>query len=197
MRWEAWVELRTVRRMTPDAPTLFAGLRLADSESELRVEGLWNCRALATEGGEPLNFSLKLSQQGNVVRVGNPGEAIVGLGAFDGKQLTLNLTNEQKTFTLHAQATGRTLNGEWQENGTSTKGTWSATLPDSTPPERRSPALVVLREFRKSDQSGYDYSIDADPPPRCLPNGRPICRVWKVPGAVLTLDWQAKPATGM
>ncbi len=77
------------------------------------------------------------------------------------------------------------------------KGTWSASLADSTPPERRSSALVVLREYRRSGDGGYDYSIEAQPPPDCLPEGRPICRVWKAPGSVLTLDWKAKPATGM
>ena len=41
----------------------------------------------------------------------------------------------------------------------------------------------------------YDYSIDAQPPRGCSPEGRPIGRVWKVPGSVLTLDWKAKPNT--
>jgi hypothetical protein len=161
------------------------------------VEGVWDCRAVSVDGGEPLQFSLKLSQQGKVVRVGNPGDAITGTGAFDAGKLTLTLTNDQKPFMLEARVAGRTLEGQWRENGASTKGTWSASLPDTTPPERRSPALVVLREYRRSGGSGYTYSVDAETPPGCLPNGRPICRVWKVPGSVLTLDWQASNCVGL
>jgi hypothetical protein len=65
--------------------------------------------------------------------------------------------------------------------------------PPPSPSERHSPALVVLQEYRRADNGGLEYSTDAQPPPRCLPDGRPLCRVWRVPGSVLTLDWQAKP----
>jgi hypothetical protein len=188
--------LLSTTRMKTDAPILFAGLRLVESESELRVEGLWNCHAMSAEGGDSLNFSLQLSQNGKTVRVGKPGDVITGLGIFEAGKLTLTLTNEQKPFTLEARATGRTLEGEWREDGTPIKGTWSAALADSTPPERRSSALVVLREYRRTVDGGYDYSIENQSPPDCLPEGRPICRVWKAPGSVLTLDWKAKPSTG-
>ena len=181
-------------RLRSDSVVLFAGLPLVESESELTVEGSWNCRAASSDGGEPLNFSLGLSQTGKVVRVGNTGDAITGLGVFEARKLTLTVTNEQKTFTLQAQVAGRTLEGQWREDGTPAKGTWSASLANSTPPERRSPALAVLREYRRSGDGGYDYSIDAQPPPGCLPDGRPICRVWKVPGSVLNLDLKAKPS---
>jgi hypothetical protein len=179
------------------ARVLFAGLPLEQVEHETTVDGVWSCRAVTSNSGDSIDFSLPLAQRGTVVRVGNSRDAITGLGVFDGNKLTLTLTNEQKTFTLEAQVAGRKLEGQWREQGASAKGTWSASLPDSTPPERRSPALVTLREYRRPGASGYEYSIDAAPPPGCSADGRPICRVWKVPGSVLTLDWKAKPATRM
>ncbi len=109
-------------RMRSDAPMLFAALRLVESESETRLHGLWNCRATSAEGGDSLNFSLQLSQKGKAVRVGKLGDAITGLGIVEAGKLLLTLTNEQKSFTLEARATGRALEGEWRENGTTTRG---------------------------------------------------------------------------
>jgi hypothetical protein len=176
-----------------DSAPLFAGLPLVASNSEVRVEGLWGCRATSSDGGDSLNFSLQLSQTGTTVGVGNLGDAITGLGVFNEGKLALSVTNEQKAFSLEARVTGRTLEGTWRENGTPTQGTWSASLADGTPSEWRSTALAVLREYRRAGDDGYDYSIDAQPPRGCSPEGRPICRVWKVPGSVLTFDWKAKP----
>lgn len=178
-----------------DSSPVFAGLPLAKNESEASLDGTWDCRATFLEEGEPFSFSLQMSLQGETVRVDGAGAAFTGLGHFERGKLTLTLTNatEPVTFTLEARVTGRTLEGEWRENNGLGKGTWSASQQEQTPPERRSPALAVLREYRKPGDGGYDYSIDTEPPPGCLPDGRPICRVWKVPGTVLTMDSKAKP----
>jgi hypothetical protein len=181
---------------TPDSSPLFFGLPLTDIQSEEILEGLWNCRATVSGGGGPFNFGLKMSLQGYTVRVGSPGDPLTGLGVFEQNRLTFTLTNAQLTFTLKALVTGRTLQGEWREDSDLAHGTWSGALADQTLPERRSPALAVLREYRKLTGSGYDYSVDAQPPSGCSAEGRPICRVWKVPGSVLTLDWKAKPNAG-
>lgn len=189
-------ELLSLTPGSPDNSALFFGLPLVDTPSEKILEGLWNCRATVSGGGGPLNFPLKMSLQGNTVHVGDPGDPLTGSGVFEQNLLTLTLTNAQLIFTLKALVKGRTLEGEWREDSELAHGTWSGALADQTPPERRSPALAVLREYRKLAGSGYDYSIDAQPPPGCLAEGRPICRVWKVPGSALTLDWRAKPNAG-
>lgn len=69
---------------------------------------------------------------------------------------------------------------------------------DARPPERRSPALVVLREYHRPADGQCDYSTEPQPPPGFEPGGRPLCRVWKAPGAALTLDWKvrAEPTSG-
>lgn len=181
-----------------DIAPVFAGLPLVETESEVTLDGLWNCRAEVSDGGGPLNFPLQMPLQGTTVRVGESWNAVTGIGRFDQGKLELTLTNanEPMTFTLEARVKGRTLEGEWRENNGLAQGTWSASRADRTPPERRSPALAVLREYRRAGNGGYDYSIEVQPPPGCLPEGRPICRVWKVPGSVLTLDWKAQPVPG-
>ena len=58
-----------------------------------------------------------------------------------------------------------------------------------------SPALTVLREYHRLAHGGEVYSRELLPPPGCAPKGQPLCGVWKAPGSVLVLDWQAKAAT--
>ena len=177
----------------PDSSPLFAGFPLVESESNPTLDGVWNFHAEVTGGGGPLDFSLAFSTHGAAVRVGRPGESLTGSGRVESTKLTLAWTNRDSTFALEGTLSGRTLKGDWRENSGLVTGTWSASKTVQTPPERCSPALVVSREYTKRD-GGYDYSIGSDPPPDCSKEGRPICRVWKVPGSVLTLDWKAKPA---
>ncbi len=88
---------------------------------------------------------------------------------------------------------GTTLEGSWRKQDGTEKGTWSASPVDARPPERRSPALVALWEYRRSADGRPDYSTQPQPPPGSEPGRRPLCRVWKAPGAVLTLDWNHEP----
>jgi hypothetical protein len=61
--------------------------------------------------------------------------------------------------------------------------------------DRPASALVVLREYRNRTGSGWTASTAGEPPPDGLPDGRAICRVWRVPGAVFTLDREARPVS--
>jgi hypothetical protein len=113
----------STERLGSDACVLFQGLPLVSGEPETRIGGLWDCRARSSDGGEPLTFSLQLAQDGKMVRIGKPGDGITGAGSIDAGKLSLILTNGQRSFALEARVTGRTLEGQWQENGASTKGT--------------------------------------------------------------------------
>jgi hypothetical protein len=64
---------------------------------------------------------------------------------------------------------------------------------EKLPPEFRSPALVVLTEYRRVADRSVCYSTTPTPPPGCEAGGRPLCRVWRVPTAALVLDWKATP----
>jgi hypothetical protein len=53
-------------------------------------------------------------------------------------------------------------------------------------------ALAVLKEYRHRVGGLHEYSI-GPAPGDCEEEGKPLCRVWRVPGQVLTCDWKAKP----
>lgn len=59
--------------------------------------------------------------------------------------------------------------------------------------ERRSTALVTLRQFRQTAGGGFEYSTQAQAPEGYETDGKPICRVWKVPGQIYVADWQTTP----
>src|SRR5262249_51389553 len=114
-------------------------------------------------------------------------------GTFHNDNLTLTLKIDGGTYVVEGRLNQRLLAGSWHQDGASAKGTWSASAKDTTPPERRSPALVVLREYHRTANGKAVYSIEQESPAGCEPGGKPLCRVWKVPGSVLVLDWKAKP----
>jgi hypothetical protein len=61
--------------------------------------------------------------------------------------------------------------------------------------ERRSSALVYLRQFRRRSGDGFEYSTLPQTPQGCEAEGKPICRVWKVPGQTFVAEWQTMPVS--
>jgi len=53
-----------------------------------------------------------------------------------------------------------------------------------------SPMVVPLYEFQHKDGT-YFYSVDSEKE-GMKRSEKPVCRVWKNPSSVLTLDWKAK-----
>jgi len=175
-----------------DARPLFVGRPLAESEPGTTLEGSWECRAVLAQG-EEFKFSFVLSRQGEKVKLRGLGADATAAGTFRDGTLTLTLTLKDKdeSFIMEGRFENRSLIGSWRKEDGSEKGTWSALPVAATPPEWRSPALVVLRKYRRSAEGLSDYSTQSQPPPGSEPGGRPLCRVWKAPGTVLTLDWKA------
>jgi hypothetical protein len=184
----------TALSLTPpasDARPLFVGLPLAESEPGITLEGSWECRAVLAQG-EEFKFSFQLSRQGENVRLGGLGPDVTTSGTFRDGKLTLTLKAKDGTFILEGRFDNPSLIGSWRKEDGTEKGTWSASPVDTRPPERRSPVLVALTEYRRSAEGRSDYSTQPQPPPGSKPGGRPLCRVWKAPGTVLTLDWKAQ-----
>lgn len=184
----------TALSLTPpasDARPLFVGLPLAESQPGTTLEGSWECRAVLAQV-EEFKFPFQLSRQGETVRLDGLGPEATASGTFREGKLTLTLKNQDGTFILEGRFDNRSLIGSWRKEDGTEKGTWSASPVDASPPERRSPALVALREYRRSADGRSDYSTQPQPPPGSKPGGRPLCRVWKAPGTVLTLDWKAQ-----
>jgi predicted protein tyrosine phosphatase len=187
----------TVLSTTPSDPNtrpIFVGLPLVQRGPVTTIQGLWDCRASTVEGDE-FKFPLEFWVEGETVRVSSAALDASGSGTFREGKLTLVLKTPEETFTLDGRLEARALTGTWQQEAGQPHGTWSASPPDTTPAERRSPALVELREYRRLADGGRCYSTESQPPAGCDPAGEPLCRVWKVPGAVLALDWKAKPLT--
>jgi hypothetical protein len=186
----------TALSLTPpasDARALFVGLPLTESEPGTTLEGSWECRAMLPQG-EEFKFSFQLTRQGESVTLSGVGPDATACGTFRDGKLTLTLKDEDGAFILVGRFDNRSLLGSWRKEGGTEKGTWSASPVDARPPERRSPALVTLREYRRSENGRSNYSTLPQPPPDSKPDGRPLCRVWKAPGTVLTLDWKARAA---
>jgi hypothetical protein len=176
-----------------DARALFIGLPLTENEPGTTLEGSWECRAVLPQG-EEFTFSFQLTRQGENVTLSGLGPDATASGTFRDGKLTLTLKDDDGTFILEGRFDNRSLLGSWQKQGGTEKGTWSASPVDARPPERRSPALAVLREYRRLENGRSHYSTQPQPPPGAKPDGRPLCRVWKTPGTVLTLDWKARAA---
>jgi ABC-type transporter Mla MlaB component len=131
--------------------------------------------------------------QGETVQVEDLEPDTTGSGTSHNSKLTLTLKTRDGTFVLEGQLEKRSLTGTWRQQDATPKGTWSASPVDTIPVERRSPALAVLREYRRLPDGRSDYSAQPQPLAGYEPTGRELCRVWKAPGSVLVLDWKAKP----
>lgn len=167
----------------PNARPLFVGLPLVESKLEMSLEGFWECRA-AMPDGSILDFPLRFSLQGENLQVEDDGMDITGGGTFREEILTLTLRHEEETYIFDGRLERHSLAGTWRKKKAADKGKWSA---------KRSFMVAILIEYRRARDRGSYYSTAPQPPPGCEPNGQPLCRVWRVPGTVLTLDWKAKP----
>jgi hypothetical protein len=175
-----------------NATPLFTGLPVAESEPGTTLDGSWDFRAMMPDGGE-VKFALTMALEGETVHVSGLGEDSSGSGTFREGNLTLILNIHGGTYVVEGRLDKRSLAGPWHQDGASAKGTWTAVAKDTTPPERRSPALVVLREYHRTADGTAVYSTEQESPAGCEPGGKSLCLVWKVPGSVLVLDWKAKP----
>jgi ABC-type transporter Mla MlaB component len=185
----------TVLSLTPPVPgarPLFVGLPLKEREPATTLEGSWEFCVVAPDGNE-LKFPLRFSLQGETVQVEDLEPDTTGSGTSHNSKLTLTLKTRDGTFVLEGQLEKRSLTGTWRQQDATPKGTWSASPVDTIPVERRSPALAVLREYRRLPDGRSDYSAQPQPLAGYEPTGRELCRVWKAPGSVLVLDWKAKP----
>ena len=184
----------TALSLTPPASNarpLFVGLPLAETEPGTTLEGSWECRAVLAPG-EEFKFPFQLARQGENVRLDGLGPDTTAFGQFRDEKLTLTLRNKDGAFILAGRFEHHSLFGSWRKEDGTEQGTWTASPVDARPPERRSPALVTLREYRRPADGRSEYSTQLPPRLDSKPGGQPLCRVWKAPGTVLTLDWKAR-----
>jgi hypothetical protein len=177
---------------TPDARPLFVGLPLIEPQPAFTLAGPWECRA-TQPGKEDFKFPLRFSLQGETVRVEDLGPDTTGAGTFHDGKLVFVLRTRDATYAVEARPEKRSLHGTWRQEGGAAKGSWSASPIDSTPPERRSAALTVLKEYRRLSDGRTEYSVQSPPPAGYAPTGKALCRVWNGPGPMMIADWKAHP----
>lgn len=179
---------------TADAQPLFMALPAGTLARAAGFEGLWACRARSEgEAGEGLAFALELKRDGERVEATTPGGERVGTGTLRAGQLNLRLRVAEDFFACRATVEAGRLAGAWQKEGSTEKGTWSATWRDPTPPEWDSPAVVDLRRFRRSRTGELFYAAAHATPPEAEPVGPVLCRVWTAPQPRPPMDWRAQP----
>lgn len=176
-----------------DAEPFFLGLPLNELKPEPKLAGEWVFLVKTLEGDE-FRFPLGLSLDGQVVRVDATDTELTGDGTFEDGKLILGLMDSDEIrYRLEGVLGEGSLTGKWWEVGSDREGEWSASWTDPTPPERLSPAVVILFEYRRSGSDERCYSTESVPPPGYESEGRPLCRVWKTPSPVLVMDPDAKP----
>ena len=162
----------------------------AKEQSEGEQPFGWFLEAMATlPNSNVVNFSFKLTLQGEDVQIDNFGQDKQSHGKFRDGKLTLTLETGDDTYGLEARMEQRSLVGTWHKHGAEDHGTWSAS-PMDTNLDTNSTAVLI--EYRRLSDQRIDYFIQSPPPPGYQPTGHELCQVWKAPNSVLALNWNAK-----
>jgi hypothetical protein len=171
---------------------LFCALPLAQAAASNTVAGSWEFRAILPGDEEfKAELALSITNQGEL-KVEGFGEDASCSGTYRDGKLLLTVKTENESFVLEGSYKEDALAGQWRKQGSDEKGKWSASRMNTSTSEFFSPALAVLKEYRRRGGGLHEYSI-GPAPAGCEEEGKPLCRVWKVPGQVLTCDWKAKP----
>jgi hypothetical protein len=176
----------------PGATPLFLGLPLNEPEPASTLAGSWNCRA-SQEGNPDFKFSLRFYLEGENVRAEDPGSGMTGAGTFHDPDLALVLRTRDAAYAVQGRLEKGLLQGTWRQEDGAANGTWSASPADTTPAERHSPALVVLRAYHRVSDGRIEYSAETQPPAGYVDTGQNLCRVWTGPGPLVILDGKIQP----
>ncbi len=139
-------------------------------------------------------FTLELVTDGKLVK----GKIINGhlkieKGSLLNNQLELLIkdTTKQGTFTVSALLENNNLYGEYHENKDGNTGVFSGKRSGELWKQYSSPMVIPLYEFQLEDGT-YFYSVDSEKE-GVKRSEKPVCRVWKNPSSVLTLDYNVNP----
>lgn len=164
---------------------LFYGLPELDENT---LDGTWECLA------DDYPITLELETDGKLVK----GKIInahlkIEKGSLLNNQLELFIkdTTNQETFTIKALLKYENLSGEFHESRNGNTGVFTGKRSGELLKQYLSPMLVPLYEFQHKDGT-YFYSVDSEKE-GMKRSEKPVCRVWKNPSSVLTLDYKAKP----
>ena len=164
---------------------LFYGLPEFD---ENILDGTWECLA------DDFPITLDLQTDGGLVKGAVLNSPLrIEKGSLMNNQLELFVidTTNQETGTIIASLKNGNLNGEYYVNNIGSKGLFIGKRSGELWKQNSSPMVVPLYEFQRQDGT-YFYSVKGKME-GMKRSGKPVCRVWKNPSSVLTLDFEAKP----
>ncbi len=164
---------------------LFYGLPELDENT---LNGTWECLA------DDYPITLELQTDGGLIKGKFFNSPLrIEKGSLMNNQLELFIidTTNQETGAIIAIIKNGNLNGEYYVNNNGNKGVFIGKRSGELGKQYLSPMVVPLYEFQQADGT-YFYSIDSEKE-GMKRSEKPVCRVWKNPSSVLTLDYKAKP----
>jgi hypothetical protein len=150
------------------------------------VSGTWKCTAIMKDGVK-VDFELLLFKDGNNISGPNVTDAHY-------EDDTLTFTAQIQDYMLTGKLVNKQLNGTYRNGDKSEEGKWSGTRPVVKQEESVNPSVTYLYEYKDNMQKSCFYSVDPELSDKSLTRmPQPICRVWKNPSSVVSLDYMAKP----
>jgi len=157
------------------------------------VDGTWRCNLKDSDGGE-FGITLELKADGEKVVGKASDDMVIRGGSFKAATLRLDVLHEEKAYALSASIGAGKLRGDWNRLDGGERGTWSGTRFDPVQPEDNSSAVVALYEYRNPQNDVRIYSTNAELADKTMKrSAAPLCRVWRNPMTVLSLDSSAYP----
>lgn len=177
----------SIRSPGRQARPLFYALPRQEENAPM-LTGAWVCQA----DEWPLKMELQLA--GSQLTGKIEGESLLfqkGSVRNDTISLLINDLSENRLYEVKAVLTAGRLEGEFRAVNGSEKGRFSGKKADTGAEMAQSSMVVPLYEFK--DRNGnITYSVDSEIE-GFKRSAQPVCRVWKNPSSILTVDFEAKP----
>ena len=177
------------------ARPLFFALPVSLTTPEMKLSGVWQCKAWSEDGSE-IGFLVEIKQEGGALTARCLQRRMsIEASTLSEDKVVFNLNYSNTHFTLKAAFRRGRLTGEWLRRDTQQSGTWEGRRVDFALQQAASSSVVFLYEYRRGHPATVFYSTNPALKGRGLKrNLQPICRVWQNPSSLLILDSQAKPA---
>ncbi|MEI6141029.1 MAG: hypothetical protein WCP85_17305 [Mariniphaga sp.] len=150
------------------------------------VSGTWKCTAIMKDSVK-VDFELLLFKDGNNISGPNVTDAHY-------EDDTLTFTAQIQDYMLTGKLVNKQVYGTFRNGDNSEKGKWNGTRPVVKQETTSNPLVTYLYEYKDNTKKSIFYSVDPELSDKSLiRTQQPICRVWKNPSSVISLDYMAKP----
>jgi len=150
------------------------------------VSGTWKCTAMMKDTIK-VDFELVLFRE---------GENISGPNVLDAhfEDDTLTFTAQLVDYLLTGKLVNKKLSGTYIKGDNSERGKWIGTREVVKQEVTTNPLVTYLYDYEDNIHKSHFYSIEPELSDKSLTRVQsPICRVWKNPSSVISLDYMAIP----